>query len=827
MIGGRDENRAQTEFEGIWPALAAGDVSRMSGFKVNARTIFHLGADLISSDAVALYELVKNAFDAGSEDVTIRVRQRVPVDTANPIIDGMAAALEDEDQQDDEDTLEEWREAALESLPGAGHAEFRERLESAEDLTALFTRYRRVNQIVVQDTGDGMTSDELSDVFLRIGTTSRKRQLDRRRQAPAIPGQRPILGEKGVGRLSTMRLGHRLRVETATLEDDDLNVLEIDWSLFSRKPDALLESINFAPESGGPKPRPKGTTIRIFELTSDWTLGKLQQIAREQFARLNDPFSPDTQFPIDLLYNGAAVDIPAFRKRLLEEAHAVLRASFGPEAPDDLAPNGGFSASATPVLSGSIDYRYRRKTLPIHLKGTHLRNAAGGVDDDVLRSLGPFTVDVYWFNRAQLEAVDTIGTITQVKQLVNDWSGGVMVYRDGFRVGAYGSGADDWLDLDQKALASGGYKVNRAQIVGRLAISSVANPRLMDQTNREGLTDSPEKAALVALLKHLLESVFRPFLDRADKDVLAKEPVNLGNVADRVLKQRRDIAATLRLLYQRHPEVKADPELGGRIDEALKEIGEMMRSLVTMGEAYEKGRSQMTVLAGLGLSVAAVAHELRHATSNALEVVEDLRRRRAVADLPTALAPLRAQLRTLLTRLRVLDPLVSSGRQAPVKTTAGEWTRFAVDSARPAFERDMIYLDYEVRRTSGGDDVELRVVPGMIVQVVGNLLDNARYWVGRRMAEDRGHVGRVLVELDVRRREIRVSDNGPGVPEAMRETIFDAFVSTKPVGAGMGLGLFISREIATYMKARLELLETEDTPDGMSTTFALRFGAGA
>ena len=33
-------------------------------FKVQARTLLHLGAELISSDAIALFELVKNAFDA-------------------------------------------------------------------------------------------------------------------------------------------------------------------------------------------------------------------------------------------------------------------------------------------------------------------------------------------------------------------------------------------------------------------------------------------------------------------------------------------------------------------------------------------------------------------------------------------------------------------------------------------------------------------------------------------------------------------------------------------------------------------------------------------
>jgi hypothetical protein len=48
------------------------------GFRISARTLFHLGSDLISSDAIALYELVKNAFDAGSKEVEIKCTVRIP-----------------------------------------------------------------------------------------------------------------------------------------------------------------------------------------------------------------------------------------------------------------------------------------------------------------------------------------------------------------------------------------------------------------------------------------------------------------------------------------------------------------------------------------------------------------------------------------------------------------------------------------------------------------------------------------------------------------------------------------------------------------------------
>ena len=46
-------------------------------FRITARTILQLGAELISSDGIAFYELIKNAFDAGSRRVDVDVYVRL------------------------------------------------------------------------------------------------------------------------------------------------------------------------------------------------------------------------------------------------------------------------------------------------------------------------------------------------------------------------------------------------------------------------------------------------------------------------------------------------------------------------------------------------------------------------------------------------------------------------------------------------------------------------------------------------------------------------------------------------------------------------------
>jgi two-component system sensor histidine kinase PilS (NtrC family) len=53
--------------------------------------------------------------------------------------------------------------------------------------------------------------------------------------------------------------------------------------------------------------------------------------------------------------------------------------------------------------------------------------------------------------------------------------------------------------------------------------------------------------------------------------------------------------------------------------------------------------------------------------------------------------------------------------------------------------------------------------------------------------------------------ELHVIDDGPGIPEAQRNQVFEPFFTTH--GAGTGLGLYIARELCEASGARLELIE--------------------
>ncbi|WP_216690594.1 sensor histidine kinase [Hymenobacter siberiensis] len=94
----------------------------------------------------------------------------------------------------------------------------------------------------------------------------------------------------------------------------------------------------------------------------------------------------------------------------------------------------------------------------------------------------------------------------------------------------------------------------------------------------------------------------------------------------------------------------------------------------------------------------------------------------------------------------------------------------------------------------------VEVIAQDLGRVLLNLLSNAFYAVRQR--QQRGVAGYApTVGISTRRVgekvEIRVRDNGQGIPEAVRAKIFQPFFTTKPTGEGTGLGLSLSYDIVT------------------------------
>jgi signal transduction histidine kinase len=106
-----------------------------------------------------------------------------------------------------------------------------------------------------------------------------------------------------------------------------------------------------------------------------------------------------------------------------------------------------------------------------------------------------------------------------------------------------------------------------------------------------------------------------------------------------------------------------------------------------------------------------------------------------------------------------------------------------------------------IERAYGENISPIALVPQDITRVLLNLYGNAFYATNKRQRETKNGEYRPTLKVATRDLskavEVRVRDNGGGIPPEIRDKLFQPFFTTKPTGEGTGLGLSISYEIVT------------------------------
>ena len=152
-----------------------------------------------------------------------------------------------------------------------------------------------------------------------------------------------------------------------------------------------------------------------------------------------------------------------------------------------------------------------------------------------------------------------------------------------------------------------------------------------------------------------------------------------------------------------------------------------------------------------------------------------------------------------------------------INALADEYLRLSYHGLRAKDKNFNALLKTDYAKNIG----KVNIVPQDIGRVVLNLMTNAFYAVTEKKKEiSQGYEPTVLVS-SVKfndKIELKISDNGQGIPEKVLAKIFQPFFTTKPTGEGTGLGLSLSYDI---IKAHGGTLECESV-ENEGTTFIIK-----
>jgi len=259
---------------------------------------------------------------------------------------------------------------------------------------------------------------------------------------------------------------------------------------------------------------------------------------------------------------------------------------------------------------------------------------------------------------------------------------------------------------------------------------------------------------------------------------------------------------------------------------------ELNKSLESL-KATQEQLVQQEKMASLGQLTAGIAHEIKNPlnfVNNFAEVNEELadELREAyeanpnvkLADLLDIVADLKQNAQVINQHGKRADGIVhammqhaSSGSGQRQATNINQLVSEHMDLAYHGKRAQNPGLQVEMVRDLSAEVGKVEMVPQEIGRVILNLMGNAFDAVYEYASKDNGvYAPTVMVstrQIDSMI-EIRVSDNGPGIPKDIQQKIFEPFFTTKPTGSGTGLGLSLSYDIVTQGHGGTLTVESEE-----------------
>jgi signal transduction histidine kinase len=444
-------------------------------------------------------------------------------------------------------------------IPTALHELFKNAHDAyAEHVEVDF--FRKDQLLIIRDDGYGMTRGDFEGRWLTLGTESKigTDQPDTEVSFAARPKmpRRPIMGEKGIGRLAIAAIGPQVLVMTRATRLDGLSPLVasfIHWGLFE-VPGVDLNQIHIAVEEVPQGTLPDASLIR--ELVNQ-VRANILSLGSE----IPAPFRAQLLADLEL----ANLDPTEIDKRLTGPSlrdhgygtHFYIRPTSSVMA-DDI--DGGGSSDASPVqkmllgFSNTMMPGRPRQTITAEFRDHH----EDGTTDELIAGNTFFTPDEFESADHHIEGDfdeygQFSGRVTVYREAPrdhpirwpqatgqrtecgpfritfaylqglwkdtrlpeDDWAalgakldriGGLYVYRNGIRILPYGRPDYDFVNIERRRTKSAGdWFFSYRRIFGAIEIDQTANKNLVEKAGREGFRENRAYRQFVSILENFFE----------------------------------------------------------------------------------------------------------------------------------------------------------------------------------------------------------------------------------------------------------------------------------------------------------------------------------
>jgi signal transduction histidine kinase len=502
-------------------------VSQISGaqpLRPRARILRTLGDELISSEMVAVIELVKNAYDADATRVLVRFQGSLEI--------------------------------------GKGRIE-------------------------VIDNGHGMSLKTIRTVWMEPATLMRKRRPRSEKRGRRVLGQKGI-GRFAASRLAdylevvTRRaeMSREVRVFFDWSQFDDqekyLDEVEVLWEEAEPVeicPGGIIQIMWEEDEKFEADELTHGTVLRMEGVRTTWGKEQFEGL-RTGLSRLISPFFGQDeisrgdefqirlQLPAPFDYLSGVVEPPEALKR----PHYTLKGHVDENGRYDL------------TLRLQAQDGEERITKQLVFPDEHMPKCGPFFIE----------LRVWDRDRDSLSELAQVygSTIADVRRDLND-AAGINIYRDGFRVLPYGEPRNDWLRLDLRRVQNPTLRLSNNQIVGYVLASADKNPLLRDQSNREGLIEGPALDDLRTLVEAVLSELeTRRYAVRPRREKPKTQPgglftdFDLVAVRELIRKRHPDDTELLALVGEKEEDLE-------RRVEQVQEVLARYRRLATLGQLID------------------------------------------------------------------------------------------------------------------------------------------------------------------------------------------------------------------------------------------------